>query len=292
MDCINPIYVPMEDTTVYPEGLKVACGKCLNCRVAKRREWTARMLQELPYHNRSIFLTLTYADNHLPENYSLKKKHLQNFYKSLRRDLKVPIKHFSCGEYGPETLRPHYHAVVFGLGFSDREKIMSAWPWCDWSVYTIREKSFGLVERESIQYVAGYIHSKLSGSQAEEEYDKTGREPVFRLISNGIGKQYAIDNADQLDDQGYMTINGVKMSLPRYYLNLIGADRSAAKIRSKEKDIEETSKFTGLKLTEEEAYRLGYNQEIIKKREYDKQRASQKNKNISGKINLKSKRSF
>ena len=65
---------------------------------------------------------------------------------------------------------------------------MDNWPYCDWSNPHIRKHSFGLVTPESARYVAGYIHTKLSGDLAEEEYINKNREPVFRLSSQGIGK--------------------------------------------------------------------------------------------------------
>ena len=63
----------------YPDGLLVPCGKCLACRISKRREWSVRMLHELSSYDDAVFLTLTYADEFLPPNGSLDKAELQKF---------------------------------------------------------------------------------------------------------------------------------------------------------------------------------------------------------------------
>ena len=58
MQCINPVRLfknlsPQD----YPDGLLVPCGKCIACRISKRREWSIRMLHELEDHQKSVFVT-------------------------------------------------------------------------------------------------------------------------------------------------------------------------------------------------------------------------------------------
>ena len=87
----------------YPLGLRVACGKCLACRIAKRREWAARMIHELACHDDAIFITLTYNDEH--NDNSVHLRDFQLFLKRLRKSLgERRIRYFACGEYG-ETVR-------------------------------------------------------------------------------------------------------------------------------------------------------------------------------------------
>ena len=120
MYCIQPItiQVPIKGFKAF-QDLAVPCGKCIGCRIAKRKEWSLRMLHELTYHPQSSFITLTYDDYHLPSDNSLKKRHLQLFIKRLRKNLgERRIKYFACGEYGGQTMRPHYHAILFGSGLS------------------------------------------------------------------------------------------------------------------------------------------------------------------------------
>ena len=251
MQCTSPIKIYVNEE--YGK-LNIGCGKCLACRIQKRKEWSMRLWHELSYYDRHVFLTLTYDDFHLPDNESLRKRDLQLFIKRLRKNLSKDgrqIKYFACGEYGGTTHRPHYHAIVYGLGLdkSDKQLVMDNWLMCDWSVNKIRRESFGVVTAKSINYVAGYIHSKLSGREAREVYDDTGREPVFRILSQGLGKQYALDNCEQLQEQGCVTMNGIKHAIPRYYINILGLNIENIQEQAKYKECELVEHYCGLNMT-------------------------------------------
>jgi len=230
MKCLRPIRLTKNLCPVkYPDGLEVPCGRCLHCRKQYSRQWSVRMYHELAYHDTMSFITLTYDQKNVPVNeetrfMTLKKADLQKFFKRLRKRLdNRRIKYYACGEYGTYTQRPHYHAILYGVGLSDpdRKAIMDSWKLCDWKNETIKKNAFGLVETKSIQYVTSYIDKKLSGPLAEEEYVQKGREPVFRLVSNGIGRSYILENQKQLSQDGFIRIGGSKTSLPRYYLNTL-----------------------------------------------------------------------
>lgn len=174
--------------------VKLKCGKCLGCRLDYSREWALRCHHEAEMHEDNSFVTLTFRDKDLPEDNSIRKEHLQNFFKKLRRELQdkygrlsigdgkfVPvkkIKYFACGEYGDENLRPHYHAIIFGYGFPDKilhskkngnllyrsEFLERCW-----------EKGYstiGNVTFESAAYVARYVMKKRKGDR--EAIDKKG----------------------------------------------------------------------------------------------------------------------
>ena len=116
------------------QTLEVACGQCLGCRLDRALMWAMRIVHEstlyLDQHG-SCFITLTYRDrsectslqlrqgHHVPDDTSLNKKHFQNFIKRLRKRYPQKIRYFHCGEYGSETLRPHYHACIFNHTFDD-----------------------------------------------------------------------------------------------------------------------------------------------------------------------------
>ena len=252
MQCLKPIKLYVNEQH---GELTLGCGKCLACRIQKRKEWSMRLWHELAYHDKSVFLTLTYSDEHMPDDESLRQKDLQLFFKRLRKSLYKAdfpaIKYFACGEYGKSTLRPHYHAIIYGVGLDRESKrmVMDNWPFCDWTVRKIKQNSFGKVEAKSIQYVAGYIHSKLSGEAAREQYNKTGREPVFRIISQGIGKRFALDNQEQVRNNGFVTMNGVKHTIPRYYINILGLNIENMQEQAKYKECELVEHYCGLNMT-------------------------------------------
>ena len=112
--------------------------------------------------------------------------------------------YYACGEYGENFGRPHYHAIIFGLGFDDEEIIKKSW-----SLGFIK---LGTVTYDSCRYVADYVQKRMSGPR------QLGlREEPFALMSKGIGKKYMEANEVQLRDKLTTTIRGVKVGLPRYY---------------------------------------------------------------------------
>ncbi|WNK14085.1 MAG: replication initiator protein [Microvirus sp.] len=249
-----------------------------------------RMYHELGNHQNSIFVTLTYDDNNIPENDSLCKRDLQLFIKRLRKISPNKIKYFAVGEYGDTTDRPHYHLIIFGLSLSSEHKklILKTWDKCEWSPERIRA-SFGLAEPFSIQYVAGYIHKKLSGEIAKEEYTEKNREPVFRLLSLGIGRDFCDQNAEQLEQQLHVTVRGEKVALPRYYLNRLHVDRERLKKLNEIKDCEETEMRVGCYMTRDDLYTKNFmTDNVIKNEEGIKKSRVQNECNNQAKLKLKS----
>ena len=47
----------------------------MSCRVARNREWAARLLHEKTNHKHSAFLTLTFAPENIPPLDSIQKRH-------------------------------------------------------------------------------------------------------------------------------------------------------------------------------------------------------------------------
>lgn len=85
-----------------------------------RKTWTGRMLMEDKVSESSWFLTLTYNPESLPydpefHNPTLNRKDVQLYLARLRaiRGGGLKFRYFISGEYGDESLRPHYHAILF-----------------------------------------------------------------------------------------------------------------------------------------------------------------------------------
>ena len=184
MMCENPfIKTPMEVDLVQVcgnENYRQAatphpCGRCLPCRVNKKRVWVTRNLLEAMCYDHNTFTTLTYSDENLPEE--LKRKHLTEYIKKLRRIRRIPTRYFGVGEYGTKSGRPHYHLLLFGLEQNlAKEYTDKAW-----------NKGFhyhGTVTKESVEYVTGYMakgwnyerNPKLEG-RAKEFASQSRRNP-------------------------------------------------------------------------------------------------------------------
>ncbi len=129
MQCLYPLEINQSHVT---------CGQCLNCRIDRQRVWTLRILLESKFYSESSFITLTYADETIPRlvdnhgniSYTLSKLHLDNFIANLRdryRHMDGLFRFFACGEYGMEGNRPHYHAIIFGMGCQFEDLVTSTW---------------------------------------------------------------------------------------------------------------------------------------------------------------------
>lgn len=165
-----------------------------------------RLIHELPYWNNSCFITLTYDDDYCDGQ--LHKTHLQDFFREIRRGSK--IKYFSCGEYGDNTGRPHYHAIIFGFDVLPHHDHVKIDYWKHGNVFV------GEVTKDSCRYVCDYIFKAYDGDYGDAYYE--GFVKPFRLLSKGIGRRFIEDSYLSAVQHGYLTVNGQKVSIPRYYL--------------------------------------------------------------------------
>lgn len=168
--------------------LRLPCGNCLGCRQNAAQAWTLRCQLELQQHHSAVFTTLTYADEHLP--LTLQPQQLQLWLKRLRNHSGTkPIRFFASGEYGEQTKRPHYHALLYGLSMADERMVERTWG----HGHTKTEP----ITPARIAYTAGYCQKKIGYKRyGHERVDaETGEvykwQPPFKQMSRrpGIGGQ-------------------------------------------------------------------------------------------------------
>lgn len=234
MTCYKPVNVPkrgFQDLRV-----DVPCGRCLGCRIDRRRAWQARLLDEAQLHERKVFVTLSYDDAHLPLHGSLVKRHAQLWQKRLRKARpNDKIRFFTVGEYGDTTRRAHYHSLVFGTDFPDMRRHSKSG---DHALYVSAELDalwglghcwIGTVTADSCGYVASYVVKKLNGAAAEERYSTldplTGEihqlEPEFAIMSRrpGIGSGWYSEFKDDVFPVDRKVIKGRQVRPPPYYFD-------------------------------------------------------------------------
>lgn len=168
----------------YPKKIgnrTLSCGKCMNCRINRKRSWVGRLATEHMYAvGPSTFLTLTYNDDHLPENASLKPDDWKMFYDRLRKTGLGRFRYYAVGEYGDKYERPHYHALLFGVDpWKWRDRINKCWTDKEGEPYGYVQSA--LVKPGAIDYVADYACKRLTGDMAEEVLK--GRVPEFQRMS-------------------------------------------------------------------------------------------------------------
>ncbi|AXH74645.1 MAG: replication initiator protein [Microviridae sp.] len=228
---------------------QIPCGQCIGCRLVRKDEWKTRIILEGKMHECASFVTLTYSQEHLPQDYSLSKRHAQTWLKRLRWMLgDTRIRYFLCGEYGGEKLRPHYHAIIFGFDFPDR----TPWRRTPSGEVSYRsellEKTWNLGHAEvgtftpaSAGYVAGYSVKKVNGDEAPEHYSRLNPDtgevhtvtPEFILMSSrpGIGKPWLDAYKVDTEESTFVIIDGARKPLPRYFKrHLEGRDLADRKL--------------------------------------------------------------
>lgn len=202
----------------------IPCGQCIGCRLERSRQWAMRCTHEAQLHEKSCFITLTYAPEHVPRDGSLNKRHFQLFIKRLRKTLKGrKIRYFHCGEYGETLGRPHYHACIFNYDPEDKILFRESHGtrlYLSESLTRIWGQGFvtvGDVTFESAAYVARYVTKKITGPKAEAHYQ--GREPEYVTMSRrpGIGKPWFEKYQKDVYPKDFVTVREKKVKAPKYY---------------------------------------------------------------------------
>ena len=233
--CLSAIRVKQPDGTFND----VPCGRCGYCLSNRRKEWSFRLQKEARCHESCSFITLTYSNENLP--YSdhvntdtgvvttypvLRKKDVQKFIKRLRyaqsKLTDKKIKYYLVGEYGSETRRPHYHALMFGL----RREVSI---YDEWKLGIV---DVGDVNMDSIDYVTKYVVNK-------NQY-KHYVVPPFSMISNGIGLGHLEKNYERYKGEEYVRGGrGYNQRMPRYYRDKLGGENKWIKKINQPKKLEE-----------------------------------------------------
>ncbi|QXN75137.1 replication initiator protein [Microvirus mar30] len=247
------------DSSISPYSVKsvhdyidIPCGRCIGCRLAYSRQWADRCMLELGYHEQSWFVTFTYDDDHLPVNEvidpesgevsvnaTLVKRDVQLFMKRLRKNYKYDndIRYFFAGEYGSQTFRPHYHAILFGLKLDDLKLYKQSMEGYNYYNSEFLSKCWqnkghvvvGEVTWDTCAYTARYIMKKQYGSAADI-YERYNILPEFTLMSlkPAIGRRYYDEHKEDIYNSDYIFVGtkegSHKIKPPKYYDKLFDVE--------------------------------------------------------------------
>lgn len=244
MNCIDPVTIKIP-RSAYNDTfrvIQVPCGKCVLCKKDYQNSWMIRVVEQLKTTSKSIFVTLTYAQEHLPMNVdkitgecypTVVKKHVQDWLKRFRSSYKykynkvAKFSYFLCSEYGPRTFRPHYHVIIIGLNRLDFNLALIDW-----------QEKFGFTTCENVTLstlkslvnTGRYIGKYCSKGVFENPRVALGLvNPCFRLVSKGFGSTYVVKNKsfhlsgdiDQIVAKRRYYLNNFQYKLPRYYVQKI-----------------------------------------------------------------------
>lgn len=197
----------------------VPCGKCVDCLRARVNSWAFRLSEEQKISETAFFCTFTYDSEHVPVTpngrLSLRRKDFQLFMKRLRKSYPTSdIKYYVVGEYGSDTQRPHYHAVMYNIPYrlAERSEELSA-IWQHGNV-DVRKNNI-----RTIKYTLKYLMKTTKEQRDNDPLDD--REPEKPMMSKRMGLNYltpAMVNYHVQNKEFFITEpGGSKLVLPRYY---------------------------------------------------------------------------
>ena len=220
------IIPPISDNRVLL--VPVGCGKCIECRKQKKREWQVRMLEDIKTNKNGKFVTLTFdrenliklqddvgyiSDNYVQNN-AVATLAVRRFLERWRKKYKVSVRHWLVTELGHTgTERIHLHGIIW----TDIENDVIKKIWGYGFVW------FGsYVNEKTVNYIIKYIN-KIDSDHANY---------VSKILcSKGIGSSYFNTyNASRNKYKGeetkeyYITRAGHRLSMPIYYRNKLYDD--------------------------------------------------------------------
>lgn len=229
------------------EDILLPCGQCIGCKLLRSMSWAARCQHEISLNQDNCFITLTYNDKNLPDDNSLCKKHFQTFMKKFRTEISpLKIRYFMAGEYGDETWRPHYHAIIFNFNFPDRIQANQGTEnpyYISSFLSSLWKKGNHIItdaNYETAAYVARYCTKKITGEKAHDHYNRliidwnefTGEIfnyqesqllPEYSASSNrpAIGKEWYEKYKTDCYPSDFLIVSGRKQPIPKYYDKLL-----------------------------------------------------------------------
>lgn len=221
---------PMKDgrTKLVP----IRCGKCIECKKQKAREWQVRLCEEEKIWAHKYCMTLTFSNESLQdlcnetglnESNAVATLAIRRFLERWRKTHKKSLQHWFITELGHvNTERIHMHGIVFSNDILTKEIIYKYWKYgnVDWGEWN------GL---KTINYLIKYVH------KVDNEH-KNFEQVV--LCSKGIGANYLNRPLtkkihkynENLTIEFYRLPNGCKVNLPIYYRNKLWDEDTREKL--------------------------------------------------------------
>ena len=241
MQCFTPFRVRNKSKDHNNQNLmvNVPCGKCLACKKRRASHWSFRLNEEAKSSSSACFITLTYENAPISDNgfRTLDKRDFQLFLKRLRKTCPTnKLKYYACGEYGTQTHRPHYHAIIFNLPKSliqSPQKIADTWQ--NGHIHLANNNQL------TINYVVGYM-TKSNFTRFNNQDD---RLPEFSLMSKKMGLGYLTDAMKNYYKKREIFCivreSGQIISMPRYYKEKIFEKKQLKEMYKKYIEEQETN---------------------------------------------------
>lgn len=225
----------------------VGCGKCMECKKQKSREWAVRLQEDLRENKNGKFVTLTFSNESIKElskeikgleGYNLDNEiatlAIRRFLERWRKKYKKSVRHWLVTELGGNgTENIHMHGIIWTDELNEISKI---WKYGFITIGKRRydngkemnNKTTGYVNEKTVNYIVKYINKT---DEKHKEYNSK------ILTSAGIGRNYINRSDSKLNKynpkgtkETYTTRQGIKLAMPIYYRNKIYTDEEKEKL--------------------------------------------------------------
>lgn len=210
----------------------VGCGRCIECKKQKARQWTVRLSEEIR-HKEGVFVSMTWSNESYTEldklidpiiegyerDNAIATLGVRRFLERFRKENKVSCKHWLVTELGQEgTENIHVHGIIW----ASREQIEKHWG----------KNGFAYMGNECSERTINYIVKYISKTD-----DLHPNYQAKILCSAGIGSKY-FDRSDAEKNkykpnetkEYYQTKSGLRLNMPIYYRNKIYTDEEREKL--------------------------------------------------------------
>ncbi len=109
--------------------MPVGCGRCMECRKQKAREWAVRLQEEIKINKNAKFVTLTFSDEAISKieeeikgltgyerDNEVATRAVRKYLERWRKKYKKSQRHWLVTELGQtKTERVHIHGLMWGV---------------------------------------------------------------------------------------------------------------------------------------------------------------------------------
>lgn len=204
----------------------VGCGKCMECRKQKSRQWQVRLQEDIRVNKNAKFVTYTFSEIELQKldneikglkgydrDNEICRLAVRRYTERWRKKYGKTLRHWLVTELGHQnTERVHMHGIVWTEERKDIKKI--------WKYGSVWIGDY--VSAKTINYIVKYVNKV-------DEKHKEYNSKIY--TSKGIGRNYMERRDVERNKykpketiETYKTRQGIEIALPIYYRNKIYKD--------------------------------------------------------------------
>jgi len=205
--------------------IEIPCGWCASCQKSVNTQYRIRLLYEVRRWppGSCLFVTLTFNEKHLDVFKADYNRAVRLFLDRMRKEFGKQIRHWFIGEFGTLNGRPHYHGILFDVPTALSTSYSVDHPGDHPIIRRLWKYGFvfvGYVNDKTCSYITKYLTKSINGKKVRPRV----------ITSKGLGINYLdtdearLHHLPGLNYQPFMTLNGFKQAMPRYYYNKIFSD--------------------------------------------------------------------